>query len=122
MSTSRNNFKDPKTGEEFHISTFKSSFKGGKTIHKDETNRELKNPSTGNVLEYIPRPFTGFGVPMVSKFNSSSSEGQANLKKHFGARSNKDDTKGAGGEEKRSREGAFKKNLMNDIKEGKTKL
>ena len=119
---SRNNFKDPVTGEEFHISTYKSSFKDGKTIHKDTSNRELKNDKTGNVLEFIPRPSKDFGMPMMAKYNAGSTDGQANIKKHFGARSNHDDTKGAGRDEKKEREGAFKKNLMNDIKEGKTKL
>ncbi len=119
---SRNNFRDPETGEEFHIPTFRSSYKGGKKIHKDAAGRELTNPETGNVLEFIKRPAEEFGVPMMAKYNHKTAEGQKAIKSHFGARSHKDDTKGAGSMEKREREGAFKKNLMEDIKSGKTKL
>lgn len=118
----RNNFRDPETGEEFAIPTHTTSFKGGKKVHKDDAGRELVNPATGNALEFIPQPEEKFGLPMMAKFNPATADGQKNIKSHFGARSQRDDTKGAGGEEKRAREGAFKKNLMEDIKSGKTKL
>ena len=117
---SRKNFKDPDTGEEFYVSNFSSSFKGGETIYRDKYRKELINPCTGNVLEFIPRPKEDFGLPSLGgKYNPATTEGQAAIKQHFGGRANKFDTKGAGRDEKDQKVGDFKKQIMERAKDGK---
>lgn len=110
MAKERRNFKDPVTGEKFFIPTHSTSFdSAGNKVYRDKYRKELVNEKTGNKLVSIPRK-TDYskGMPMVSKFNATSPEGQANIKKHFGSRANKFDTQGAGRDERDARVQDFK--------------
>lgn len=114
----KSNFKDPETGEEFFFPTIISGIKDGKPFYKDKWRKELINDKTNNKLVPIPTegPIT---VPMVSKFNPTSVEGQANIKKHFGGRAHKFDTKGAGRDERDQKVKDFKGQIMERAKDGK---
>ena len=116
---SRKNFRDPTTGQEFHITEFSSSLKDDQTIYKDRYRKELINEETGVKLEFIPRPKEDFGMPVVSSYNASSSSGQDNLVKHFGGRAKKFDTTGAGRDTKDQINGDFKKQILENAKDGK---
>ena len=117
MAEDRKNFRDPITGEEFFIPEFSSVYRVSGKIYKDKWKKQIVNPKTGTVLEPIEREFTG--VPMISKFNSKTAEGQNNIKNHFSSRSRKHDTVGAGKDEVDSKKEAFTTQLKDRMKDGK---
>ena len=55
------NFKCPKTGKEFYITSHSISFSNtGDKIHKDKYGKQLINPENGELLVEIEKEFKGF--------------------------------------------------------------
>lgn len=79
----KNNFKNPKTGEEFYFPTFCTMYRDGKKIYTDKLRRnEISDPKTGDTLEHIEVPFEGFkdGPPV---FLGSEAGRLANCRKEL---------------------------------------
>lgn len=80
MKEENHNFIDPITKETFIFSKYSISFKGDKTIYKNNGD-QIVNPKTKTVLEFVERPFGGWPLAKMNFTNASPDEKKKMLKK-----------------------------------------
>ena len=74
------NFKCPKTGKEFTVSSYSMKIVDGKSVYSDKWG-ELKNPDNGEALLYVESEFKGFCTTHLGSKSERKTKMQDHLKK-----------------------------------------